>query len=126
MNRQFLLAAKPIGMPKESDFRMVEVPMPQAGEGQVLLKTVFWSVDPYMRGRITGVRSYADPVLPGELMVGGTVGQVVESKSPDYVPGEYVVGYWGWQEYAAVNARGLFKLNPDLAPISTALGILGM
>ena len=126
MNRQILLASKPAGMPKESDFRTVEAPMPQAAEGQVVLKTAFWSVDPYMRGRITGVRSYADPVLPGELMVGGAVGQVVESKSPDYRPGDYAVGYWGWQEYASFDARGLIKLNPDLAPVSTALGVLGM
>jgi NADPH:quinone reductase len=126
MNRQFLLASKPVGTPKESDFRVVEAPMPQAGDGQVVVKTVYWSVDPYMRGRITGVRSYADPVLPGELMVGGTVGQVVESKSPDYSAGDYAVGYWGWQEYAASNSAGLMKLNPGLPPVSTALGVLGM
>ena len=126
MNRQFLLASKPVGMPNEADFKVVETPMPQAADGQVVLKTVYWSVDPYMRGRITGVRSYADPVLPGELMVGGTVGQVVESNAPDYRPGDYAVGYWGWQEYAAASTGGLMKLNPDLAPISTALGVLGM
>src|SRR5215467_13070263 len=113
MNRQILLAARPVGMPKESDFRMAETPMPQAGEGQVVVKTAYWSVDPYMRGRITGVRTYADPVLPGQLMVGGTVGQVVESKSPDFRPGDYAVAYWGWQEYAALNSRDLFKLNPE-------------
>jgi NADPH-dependent curcumin reductase CurA len=126
MNRQILLASKPVGMPKESDFRVVDAPMPQAGDGQVVVKTAYWSVDPYMRGRITGVRSYADPVLPGELMVGGTVGQVVESKSSDYRPGDYTVGYWGWQEYAAANNGGLMKLSPDLAPVTTALGVLGM
>jgi NADPH-dependent curcumin reductase CurA len=126
MNRQFLLASKPVGMPNESDFKVVEAPMPQAADGQVVVKTAYWSVDPYMRGRITGVRSYADPVLPGELMVGGTVGQVVESKAPDYRPGDYAVGYWGWQEYAVANTGGLMKLNPHMAPISTALGVLGM
>src|SRR5438477_6211416 len=125
MNRQILLAARPVGMPKESDFHVVETPLPKS-DGGVLVKTVYWSVDPYMRGRITGVRSYADPVLVGELMVGGTVGQVVESGSPDYRAGDYVVGYWGWQEYAAVNGRELRKLSPDAAPVSTALGVLGM
>ncbi len=126
MNRQILLAAKPAGMPKESDFRTVETPVPQPGDGQVLVKTLYWSVDPYMRGRITGVRSYADPVLPGDLMVGGTVGEVVESRSPGLRAGDPVVGYWGWQEYAVAGARELTKLDPALAPISTALGVLGM
>jgi hypothetical protein len=125
-NRQFHLAARPVGMPKESDFQVVEAPMPGIAAGKVLAKTVYWSVDPYMRGRITGIKTYADPVLVGDLMVGGTVGQVVESNSPDFSPGDFVTGYWGWQEYAAVSGPALRKLNPELAPISTALGVLGM
>src|SRR6266436_4421202 len=96
VNRQFILAARPSGMPKESDFTLVEAPMPEPGEGEVLLKTVYLSVDPYMRGRITGIKSYADPVNIGDVMVGGAVGQVVQSKSPLFQPGDFVVGYWGW------------------------------
>src|SRR5277367_1526694 len=89
VNRQFKLAARPVGMPKESDFALVEIPMPVPGEGQVLVKTSFLSVDPYMRGRITGVRTYADPVNVGDVMVGGAVGQVTESREPSLQPGEY-------------------------------------
>ena len=126
INRQFKLAARPVGMPKESDFSLVETPMPVPAEGQVLVKTAYLSVDPYMRGRITGVRSYADPVNIGDVMVGGAVGRVVESKSPNFSAGDFVNGQWGWQEYATVDARTLRKLDPNMAPVSTALGVLGM
>jgi hypothetical protein len=126
MNRQYVLAARPSGLPKESDFRVVEAPDPRPVEGEIALKTLYWSVDPYMRGRITGIRTYADPVLVGDLMVGGAVGQVIESKSPDYAAGDYAVGWWGWQEQTAVPARFAQKLDPQAAPLSTALGILGM
>jgi len=100
--------------------------MPSAAEGQILVKTVFLSVDPYMRGRITGIRSYADPVNIGDVMVGGTVGQVIESHQPGFAAGDFVVGAWGWQEYAAVNLATVRKLDPSQAPVSTALGVLGM
>jgi len=126
VNRQFKLAARPVGLPKESDFALIDSPMPSASGDQVLVKTVYLSVDPYMRGRITGVRTYADPVNIGDVMVGGTVGQVVESPAPEFKPNDFVTGYWGWQEFAAVSAKGLRKLDPGLAPVSTALGVLGM
>ena len=124
--RQFKLAARPVGMPKESDFSLVEAPMPVPGDGQVLVKTAYFSVDPYMRGRITGVKSYADPVNIGDVMVGSAVGRVVESKSSNFSTGDFVSGYWGWQEHAAVDARSLRKLDPKAAPVSAALGVLGM
>ena len=124
--RQFKLAARPVGMPKESDFSLEEIPVPAPGDGQVLVKTSYLSVDPYMRGRITGVRSYADPVNIGDVMVGGAVGQVVESHHTGFATGDFVLGYWGWQEHAAVDGKTLLKLHPNLAPISTALGVLGM
>jgi NADPH-dependent curcumin reductase CurA len=124
--RQFKLVARPVGMPKESDFALVEVHMPAPGDGQVLVKTHYLSVDPYMRGRITGIRSYADPVNIGDVMIGGAVGQVVESHHAGFVAGDFVLGNWGWREYAAVEGQTLHKLNPNLAPISTALGVLGM
>jgi NADPH:quinone reductase len=126
VNRQFTLAARPVGMPKESDFRLVEAPIPTLTSGQILLRTLFLSVDPYMRGRMTGIRTYADPVDIGQLMVGGTVGTVVESTNPQFRAGDFVVGYWGWQEYAVSDGKGLQKLDASHAPVSTALGVLGM
>jgi leukotriene B4 12-hydroxydehydrogenase/15-oxo-prostaglandin 13-reductase len=126
VNRQFKLAARPVGLPKESDFSFTESPLPSPAEGQVLVKTVYLSVDPYMRGRITGVRTYADPVNIGDVMQGGTVGQVMESTAPGFAAGDFVTGMWGWQEFAAVDPNTLRKLDPALAPISTALGVLGM
>jgi NADPH:quinone reductase len=126
VNRQFKLAARPVGMPKESDFSLVEAPIPALATGQVLLRTRFLSVDPYMRGRMTGVRTYADPVDIGQIMVGATVGEVVQSTNPQFRLGDSVAGYWGWQEFAVSDGRGLQKLDPSLAPVSTALGVLGM
>ena len=125
-SRQFTLAARPAGFPKESDFSLVSLSMPSPSDGQVLVKSVYLSVDPYMRGRITGVRTYADPVNIGDVMEGGAVGRVVESKAAGFEAGDYVTGMWGWREFAAADAKGLRKLDPELAPISTALGILGM
>ncbi len=126
MNRQIVLAARPEGLPKPSDFRLVELPVPEPNDGQFLVKTNYLSVDPYMRGRISEAKSYADPVPINEVMVGGTVGTVVESRHPDYQAGEVVVGYWGWQEYAILNGQGVEKFDTSLAPMSTALGVLGM
>lgn len=126
VNRQFKLAARPTGLPKESDFSLTESPMPTPGDGQVLVKSAYLSVDPYMRGRITGVRTYADPVLVGDIMQGGTVGQVVESKASGLAAGDFVTGFWGWQEFATADAKTLQKLDPKIAPVSTSLGVLGM
>jgi NADPH-dependent curcumin reductase CurA len=125
-NRKFTLAARPMGMPKESDFALVSEPLPQLADGQVLLRTRYLSVDPYMRGRMTGVRTYADPVNIGEVMVGATVGEVVESRNSKFRASEIVTGYWGWQEFAISDGRGLRVLDPSLGPPSTALGVLGM
>src|ERR1700682_5838374 len=94
VNRQFLLAAVPQGLPKESDFRLVETPITVPQDGQILLQSVYWSVHPYMRGRMTGIKTYADPVKIGELMVGAAVGKVIESRHPDYEIGDYAVRYW--------------------------------
>jgi len=113
-------------MPKESDFRLVEAPLPALGEGQVLLRSMFLSVDPYMRGRMTGVRTYADPVDIGQVMVGGTVGKVMQSTNPQFRVGDVVTGYWGWQELAISDGKSLQKLDTTIAPPSTALGVLGM
>jgi NADPH-dependent curcumin reductase CurA len=113
-------------MPKESDFSLVSVPIPALTDGQLLVRSLFLSIDPYMRGRINGVRTYADPVNIGEVMVGGTVGKVLQSANPKFQPGDIVTGYWGWREFAVSDGAGLRKLDPSIAPPSTALGVLGM
>jgi leukotriene B4 12-hydroxydehydrogenase/15-oxo-prostaglandin 13-reductase len=124
--RHFQLAACPFGMPKESDFTLVEAKLPSLAAGQALVKTSYISVDPYMRGRITGIRTYADPILVGDVMAGGSVGQVVESQEPALAVGDYVIGQWGWRDYAIVDPQSTRKLDASLAPVSTALGVLGM
>lgn len=125
-NKQILLAARPAGFPRESDFRLVESPMPQPAEGEVLLRVTYVSVDPYMRGRMRDVVSYAEPVKIGEVMTGGAVAEVVESRNPVYQAGDIVEGMLGWQQYAVSSGAELRKIDPSLAPVSTALGVLGM
>ncbi len=126
MNRQIVLAARPIGYPKESDFKLIETPIPTPEEGQVLVKTLFLSVDPYMRGRMNQTRSYAPNVEYNEVMVGGVIAQVVESKHADFQVGDIVNAHIGWQEYGVAKGEELRKVDPTLAPISTGIGILGM
>src|SRR5712691_3498422 len=124
--RRVILKSRPVGAPKPSDFEIVEQPLPAPKDGEMLCRTIYLSLDPYMRGRISGVKSYAKGVDPGELMVGGTVGEVMESKHPSFKPGDFVQGYDGWQTHAVSNGAGVRKLDPKQAPISTALGVLGM
>jgi len=126
MNRQVTLAARPVGFPKESDFKLVESPLPTPGPGQMLVRALYLSVDPYMRGRMSSAKSYAASVELGGVMMGGVVGQVVESRHPQFAAGEIVEGMFGWQQYAASDGKGVRKIDPKLAPISTALGVLGM
>ena len=98
-----------------------------AANGYITGQTInYLSVDPYMRGRISEAKSYAEPLQIGEVMVGGTIGTVVESRHPGYRPGEVVVGYWGWQEYVVSDGQGVQRFDTSLAPMSTALGVLGM
>lgn len=127
LNKQIVLAARPAGFPKESDFQLVESPVPKAGPDQFLVRSLYLSVDPYMRPRIAaGGRSYARSVEVGEVMVGGVVGEVVESNHAQFAPGDIVEGVFGWQQYAVSDGGGVRKIDPSLAPISTALGVLGM
>src|SRR5262245_58535091 len=126
INRRVVLAARPVGAPRESDFRIEEAPVPHARGGEIVCRTVWLSLDPYMRGRMSDAPSYAPPVKLGGVMDGGTVGRVVESNLPGYAPGDYVVTYGGWQDYWTSNGRGVRKLDPAAAPLSTALGVLGM
>lgn len=113
-------------MPKPSDFRLVESPLPHAGPGEAVVKALYLSVDPYMRGRMTGKTTYAKGVQPGEVLVGGVVGEVVESSDPRIAQGDIVEGMLGWQEYAAAPAKTLRKIDPSHGPISNALYVLGM
>ena len=125
-NRQIVLAARPNGEPQAENFRLETVDVPSLGEDQVLLRTIYLSLDPYMRGRMNAGPSYAPPVEVGQVMEGGTVSEVVESRSPRFVPGDIVLGYTGWQEYPVAAASSLLKLDPARAPVSTALGVMGM
>jgi NADPH-dependent curcumin reductase CurA len=126
MHRQVRLAARPVGYPKETDFRLVESPVPEPGTRELLVRVIYLSLDPYMRGRMSDARSYVPPVPLGDVMEGGTVGQVVRSNHPGYAVGDIVEGRLGWQEYAVSAGKGVRKLDPTVAPISTALGVLGM
>lgn len=126
INRQILLAARPVGFPKESDFKLVESSIPTLAEGQILVRSIYLSVDPYMRGRMNDVKSYAPPVPIGGVMGGGAVAKVVQSRNPAFNDGDIVEGLFGWQDFAVSDGQGVRKIDPALAPISTALGVLGM
>jgi NADPH-dependent curcumin reductase len=126
INRKIVLASRPEGAPQPSNFRLEQSPAPQPKDGEVLLRTLWLSLDPYMRGRMSAARSYAKPVEVGEPIVGGTVNEVVESRHPQFKAGDIVLGYAGWQDYAVSNGAGLRRLDPGRAPISTVLGVLGM
>jgi NADPH-dependent curcumin reductase CurA len=126
VNRQVLLKSRPAGEPSEDDFALVEAPIPEPGPGQFLARTIYLSLDPYMRGRMSDRASYASPAALGQPMVGGTVGQVVRSGHVGFAAGDYVLGYWGWQEYGVSDGTGVRTLDPQMAPLSYALGVLGM
>ncbi|GAA2178327.1 NADP-dependent oxidoreductase [Leucobacter tardus] len=125
-SQQWRLRSRPHGTPKREDFQWDEQPARAPDDGEVLLRTRYLSLDPYMRGRMSDAESYAEPVELGEVMVGATVSEVVESRSPDFEPGQTVLGYGGWQSFSTEPARSLRALDPDVAPVTTALGVLGM
>jgi NADPH-dependent curcumin reductase CurA len=125
-NQRIVLAARPEGEPKLSDFRFEEKEAPEPREGECLLETLFLSLDPYMRGRMSAGKSYAKPVEVGEVMQGGTVSKVIASRHRSFVVGDIVSSHSGWQVLAISDGKGLRKLDPSVAPISTALGVLGM
>jgi hypothetical protein len=125
-NLQVQLASRPTGWVEESNFRIVESPIAKPGPGQLLVRNLWLSLDPYMRGRMSDAKSYATPVQIGEVMVGGVVGEVVESNHPKFNAGDYVVGPLGWQLYAVSNGEGLAKVDPKLVPLSYYLGVAGM
>src|SRR4029450_12402658 len=118
--------SRPVGEPKPSDFRLEECPVPTPGAGEVLLRTIWLSLDPYMRGRMSDGPSYAQPVPINGVMEGGTVSEVSASKNPAFSRGDIVLSRAGWQTHAISNGQGLAKIDPKIAPISTAVGVLGM
>ena len=124
--QRIVLASRPVGEPTLDNFRLEELPIPQPGPGQMLLRTLWLSLDPYMRGRMSDAPSYAKPVGIGGVMEGGTVSEVVASNVPRFAKGDIVVGRTGWQTHALSDGSSLQKVEPTRAPIQTALGILGM
>lgn len=130
VNKRFLLAARPDGRPvTENDFRLDVAPLAMPGDGEVLLHTLYLSLDPYMRGRMSAARSYAPPAELGAVMIGEVVGKVMESRAPGLRPGDIVLAHAGWQEYATLPARAVERIDPSLAtglPLSYWLGVLGM
>ena len=125
-NRQIVLASRPHGAPTADNFRLEQQPIPTAKAGELLLRTVYLSLDPYMRGRMSDAESYADPVALGAVMLGATVSRVEHSQHPDYSVGDWVLAYSGWQDYALSDGTGLTKLGKTPSHPSYALGILGM
>ncbi|WP_433678888.1 NADP-dependent oxidoreductase [Nocardia sp. CA-119907] len=123
---RIVLASRPEGAPTPANFRIETVGLPEPGAGEVLLRTLYLSLDPYMRGRMSAAESYAASVEIGDVMVGGTVAEVLESRDPSLAKGDVVLAYSGWQSHQVAPASGVRKLDPDNAPISTALGVLGM
>ena len=126
VNRRFLLASRPQGAPTPDNFKLDQAPVPTPTAGQLLLRTVYLSLDPYMRGRMSDAPSYAAHVEIGEVMVGGTVSRVETSEHADYKAGDLVLSYSGWQDYALSDGKGLTKLDAKLGKPSYALGVLGM
>lgn len=125
-NKQILLANRPAGMPSEDNFRIIETEVPQPKAGEALIRTLYLSVDPYMRGRMDDRKSYIAPFEVNEVITGGGIGEVIESRSPAFQPGDIVTGMLGWQLYSVATAQELVKIDPTLAPVTTALGMLGM
>lgn len=123
---QIRLIARPVGEPQDGDFETTTEELPALQDGQVLLRTLYLSLDPYMRGRMSAAESYAAAVELGDVMVGGTVCEVVESRSDRRAVGDVVLAYTGWQTHAVADARHMRRLDPSAAPVSTALGVLGM
>jgi hypothetical protein len=126
VNRRIVLNARPHGAPTASDFRLENCPIPKPEDGPLLLRTLYLSLDPYMRGRMSDGPSYAAPVAIGDVMVGGTVSRVEASRLDNFKMGDLVLGYTGWQDHALSDGKGLTKLEPEDPHPSRALGVLGM
>ncbi|XXM70378.1 NADP-dependent oxidoreductase [Lysinibacillus sphaericus] len=124
--QQIQLVSRPEGMPVENDFLYKEIDVPQPSQGEVLIKTLYLSVDPYMRGRMSDAKSYVEPFALNEALSGGVVGEVAESKSEQFKQGDFVVGMLPWQEYSLAGEKEVRVIDPDAAPLSTHLSVLGL
>ena len=125
-NRQIKLASRPQGEPKAENFDLVTSDIPSPNDNEMLLRTVYLSLDPYMRGRMSDAKSYADPLAVGDVIMGGTVAQVVESNIDKFAVGDLVISNSGWQDYSVSNGEGVLKLDKDMKNPSYGLGVLGM
>jgi NADPH-dependent curcumin reductase CurA len=125
-SREWHLIARPHGWPTPEDFALVETETGEPGPGEILVRNLYVSVDPYMRGRMNDAKSYAAPYELNQPMQGGAVGEVVASGAEGFAPGDHVLHFAGWREYALVNAKASVKVDGSLAPLSTYLGVLGM
>jgi hypothetical protein len=126
VSREIRLVARPKGFPDEDLFEVAEAPIPDPGDGQILIRNAYFSVDPYMRPRMNDVRSYVAPFTLGEAMTGGAVGRIMASRNDRLAEGDWVLHGLGWREWALSDGSGVRKIDPRLAPVSTALGVLGM
>ncbi|RQZ17799.1 NADP-dependent oxidoreductase [Burkholderia sp. Bp9031] len=126
VNRQILLGSRPQGVASADNFRLVETPLAPLADGELRVRNHFLSLDPYMRGRMNDAKSYAAPQPLNEVMIGGTAGEVIESRHPDFAVGEQVVGQFGWQEYGTSTGSGLRKVDTSRVPLSAWLGVAGM
>jgi NADPH-dependent curcumin reductase CurA len=125
-NKEIRFASRPAGMPTVDNFNIVDADSPQLNDGEVLVRTLYISVDPYLRGRMREGRSYVPPFQIGEVIRSGVVGEVIESRAPEFAPGDIVTGMLGWRLYNAATAPELRMVDPRTASITTALGVLGM
>jgi NADPH-dependent curcumin reductase CurA len=125
-NQQIILKSYPIGEPKADDFALIEAPIPEPNEDEILTRTIYLSLDPYMRGRISRNNSYAAPVELNSVIVGGTVSQIIKSNHPQFLVGDFVLGANGWQTYGIAKPENLRRIDPSQAPLSYSLGVLGM
>ncbi len=126
INQQIILKSRPEGWVTEDNFNLIERPMPEVGEGQILVRNLYLSVDPYMRGRMNDAKSYVPPFQVGQVLEAGVVGEVVASRNPDFKAGDVVVGMLGWENYSLSDGRELLTVERGPAPLSYYLGILGM
>src|ERR1700693_5254144 len=124
--KRVVLVSRPVGEPKASDFRVEDYALPAPGAGEVLLRTVWLSLDPYMRGRMSDGPSYAAPLPIGGVMEGGTVSEVIASNNPSFAKGDIVLSRAGWQTHVLSDGKGLARIDPKLGPVSAAGGVLGM
>ncbi|MFJ6831602.1 NADP-dependent oxidoreductase [Streptomyces sp. NPDC091209] len=126
VGREWHLVSRPVGWPQPTDFELVEAEVRQPGPGEVLVRNAYVSVDPYMRGRMSAAKSYVAPFELGKTMQGGAVGEVIASNAEGIEAGDHVLHFLGWREYATVDAKQAVKVDPEAAPLSTYLGVLGM